>query len=133
MAPKQFIRNTPHLPVNDLRQTLNFYRDKLGFSDEWIWGNKDGGIRRDGMRLLFAEDPEFTSEINSSRHCLPLMWFVSNIDEIYQEFQTREITIVSTLKSFDYGLREFAFIDINGYYIRVAEPQAQAQDQTAGP
>jgi hypothetical protein len=49
------------------------------------------------------------------------MWFVDNIDEIYSEFQTREITIVNELKYHSYGLREFAFIDMNGYYVRIAE------------
>ena len=121
MAEKKFIRNGPHLPVKDLRQTINYYRDTLGFSEEWTAGSKDGGISRDEMRLLFAEDPKFVNDINNYRHRLPLMWFVCNIDEIYSEFQKREIIIVDKLKYHSYGLREFAFIDINGYYIRVAE------------
>ena len=49
------------------------------------------------------------------------MWFVDNIDEIFSEFKNKEITIVDKLKYHPYGLREFAFIDINGYYIRIAE------------
>jgi hypothetical protein len=37
---------------------------------EWTWTNDegkviDGGIRRDDMQLLFAEDPEFVNVINS--------------------------------------------------------------------
>jgi len=121
MAKKKFIRNGPHLPVKDLRQTISYYRDTLGFSEEWTAGSRDGGISRDDMRLLFAEDPKFVNDINNFRHRLPLMWFVYNIDEIYSEFQNREIVIVDKLKYRSYGLREFAFIDINGYYIRVAE------------
>jgi catechol 2,3-dioxygenase-like lactoylglutathione lyase family enzyme len=121
MKTKKFIRNGPHLPVKDLRQTLEFYRDTLGFYDEWTFGNKDGGIRRDDMRLLFAEDPAFVNDINNPDHRLPLLWFVDNIDEIFSEFHDRAIQIADTLKTHPYGLREFAFIDINGYYIRVAE------------
>lgn len=60
-------------------------------------------------------------DVNKSNHRLPLMWFVENIDEIYAEFQAKEITIADKLKYHPYGLREFAFIDINGYYIRIAE------------
>lgn len=121
MKAKKFIRSAPHLPVKNLRQTLDFYRDILGFYEEWTWGNKDGGIRRDEMRLLFGEDPGFTDVINNQNNRLPLMWFVESIEEIYSEFKERSIEIVSPLKEFPYGLREFAFIDINGYYIRVAE------------
>ncbi len=101
--------------------TLDYYRDTLGFTDEWTFGNKDGGIRRDNLRLLFAEDPTFTKDLNNGSHRLPLMWFVDNIDDIYSEFQGRNIDIADSLKKHPYGLREFAFIDINGYYIRIAE------------
>jgi catechol 2,3-dioxygenase-like lactoylglutathione lyase family enzyme len=121
MKPKKFVRNTPQLPVKDLRKTLDFYRDSLGFDGEWAFGDKDGGIRRDDMILLFQEDRDFASHINNHEHRLPLMWFVDNIDEIYSEFKGRKIEIADVLRVHPYGLREFAFIDINGYYIRVAE------------
>ena len=127
MKPKKFIRANLHLPVRNLRQTLDYYRDHLGFYEEWTWTNDegkviDGGIRRDDMRLLFAEDPEFVDVINSYKKSrLPLMWFVDNVDEIFSEFQKRKIEFADTLKTHTYGLKEFAFVDINGYYIRVAE------------
>jgi hypothetical protein len=112
--------------VKNLQETLNFYRDTLGFYDEWTRANKDGefkdgGIRRDDMRLLFGEDPEFAGAINSNKNRLPLMWFVDNIDEVYSEWKGRNVAIADVLRAHPYGLREFAFIDINGYYIRVAE------------
>ena len=121
MKTKKMIRSGVHLPVKDLRLTLEYYRDTLGFYDVWTFGDKDGGIRRDEMRLLFAEDNDFTNDINNNRHRLPLMWFVENIDEIYKEFRERNIELADDLKTHPYELREFAFIDINGYYIRVAK------------
>lgn len=121
MKDKKFMRSGLHLPVYNLRETLNYYRDRPGFYDEWTWADKDGGIRRDEMRLLFAEDPEFVKDINTKNHRLPLMWFVENIDEIYAEFKEKEIDMADDLREHPYGLREFAFIEINGYYIRVAE------------
>jgi hypothetical protein len=117
----KFIRSAPHLPVLNLRETLNYYRDKLGFYEEWTFGDKDGGIRRDDMRMLFAEDPEMASRINSGSQCFPLIWFVENIDKVHEEFAKREISLSSPLQTHPYKMREFAFIDINGYYIRIAE------------
>ena len=130
MKTPNFIRSNPHLPVKNLRETLDYYRDTLGFEDEWTWPGKDGktkdgGTRRNEMRMLFAEDPEFTADINNQQHRLPLLWFVDNIDEIFTEFKNRNIEIADPLRTQPYGLREFAFIDINGYYIRVAEGWAE--------
>ena len=121
MKEKKFHRSGPHLPVRNLRETLDYYRDTLGFYEDWTWGEKDGGIRRDELRLLFGEDPDYTNMVNNQTNRFNLMWFVDNIDEVFSEFKEREIEIVSPLKDFPYDLREFAFIDINGYYIRVAE------------
>ena len=125
MKTKKFIRSNGQLPVKNLRETLDYYHE-LGFYDEWTWKNahgeiKDGGIRRDEMRLLFAEDPEFTSVINNEKNRLPLMWFVEDVEEVYMEFQNRGVRIAEQLRVHPYGLKEFAFVDINGYYVRVAE------------
>jgi uncharacterized glyoxalase superfamily protein PhnB len=106
---------------------LDYYRDILGFYDEWTTADKDGnvtdgGIRRDEMRLLFGEDHEFVALINSYKNSrLPLMWFVENIDEIYAEYQAKGIELADELRTHPYGLWKFAFVDINGYYIRIAE------------
>jgi uncharacterized glyoxalase superfamily protein PhnB len=124
MKVKKFIRSGPHLPVKNLVETIAWYRDALGFYDEWSFGDKDGGIRRDEMQLLFCEDPNFTADVNNAAHRLPLMWFVENMEEIYAEFKQRGVVLADELKQHPYGLKEFAFIDINGYYIRVAEGHA---------
>ena len=124
MKPKKFIKSGPHLPVKNLRVTLDYYHD-LGFYNEWVFGDKDGGIQRDEMRLLFAEDANFTNDINNDQHRLPLMWFVDNIEEVYAEFKEKNIEFADDLRAHPYGLREFAFIDINGYYIRIAEGTGQ--------
>ncbi len=34
MKIKKFIRSNPHLPVRNLRETLDYYRNTLGFYDE---------------------------------------------------------------------------------------------------
>jgi uncharacterized glyoxalase superfamily protein PhnB len=121
MKAQKFIKSSPHLPVKNLRQTLDYYKDKLGFTDEWTFGDKDGGIRRDDLRLLFGEDNTFTSDINNNNHRLPLLFFVDNIDNVFKEFKERNINIAEDLREHPYGVREFTFIDINGYYLRVAE------------
>lgn|GEM_PF-640722 len=121
MTAMKFLRSNCHLPVKNLQQTLNYYRDVLGFSNEWTFGDKDGGIRRDEMRLLFAEDNDFVKDVNNENHRLPVLWFVNNIEEIFSEFKARKIELAAGLKVHPYGLREFAFIDLNGYYIRIAE------------
>lgn len=130
MNATKFKRCATHIPVKNLNETLEYYRDILGFTDEWKFGDKDGGIQRDEMRLMFCEAPEFVKDINNQKHRLPMLWFVCDIDKIFGEFKDRKINIADNLRTHPYGLREFAFIDINGYYIRVAE--AGDNEKTSG-
>lgn len=115
-----FIRCSPHLPVANLQATIAYYQERLGFSQPWTLGEKDGGIQRDELRLLFAEDPEFARLLNNGRHRLPLIWFVGDIESVYAEFLKKGIECADPLRQHAYGLWEFSFIDLNGYYIRVS-------------
>ncbi len=121
MKPKKFHRVNPFLPVRNLRQTLDYYREHFGFYEEWLWGDIDGGIRRDDMRLIFTEEPDFVNKFNTDQTHFVLIWFVDNVDEIYEEFKQRNIEITQDIKNEPWGIREFSIRDINGYLIRVSE------------
>jgi uncharacterized glyoxalase superfamily protein PhnB len=121
MKEKKFHRIAPFVPVRNLRETLDFYRDQFGFYEEWTFGEIDGGIRRDNMRIVFCEDPDYIKEINNNVYRFTLIWFVDNVDEIYAEFNQRKIEIASELENKPWGIREFSIHDINGYLIRVSE------------
>jgi uncharacterized glyoxalase superfamily protein PhnB len=123
MPEKYFDHTVPFLPVRDLKETVGYYRDKLGFSNEWFWEDTDAGIERDGMNVLFVRNPKFLEAINTAGgdRGFELMWFVENVDDIFEEFKAAGVEITGDLQDEPWGVREFAFKDINGYYIRVAE------------
>ncbi|HYF29809.1 MAG TPA: VOC family protein [Chitinophagaceae bacterium] len=121
MKPKKFYHSVPFMPVRNLQETLDYYREKLGFYGEWLWGNEDAGIRRDNMHLLFNYAPDYTAIINTPARHFEIMWFVDNVQEIYDEYGSNGVTIASQLAEKPWGVREFTVQDINGYYLRIAE------------
>ena len=112
---KHFYKIVPCLPGKDLRKTIDWYQNKLGFSEAWFWGSPptDVGIQRDDLRLIFGLGEPFKG--------LDVMIFVDNVDSIYQEIQEKKIRVVYDIKDEPYGLREFTIEDINGYRLRLAE------------
>ena len=121
MSVKKFSHVVPFIPVRDLFETIDYYRRKLGFYNEWFWEDTDAGISRDDLSLLFNYNPAFVDLINTEEQRFELMWFVESIDDIYMEFKNNYVQIVRELNDEAWGQREFAFIDINGYYIRVSQ------------
>ena len=116
-----FSHAVPFLPVKDLKETIAYYKDKLGFYEEWFWEDTDAGIRRDDLRLLFNQNPEYTARINSNSQALEICWFVTNVDEIYEEYTSKGLNIIKQLWNAPWGIREFSFLEINGYVIRIGE------------
>jgi catechol 2,3-dioxygenase-like lactoylglutathione lyase family enzyme len=119
MKAKKFWKLSPHLPVRDVEETVKWYKENLGFEEEWFYGNPvtDGGCRRDEMRMIFG--------LGSSPFELPkdisLILFVENVEEVYAEIQQRRLFIFSPLKTYDYGIKEFSIFDCNGYLLRLSE------------
>jgi uncharacterized glyoxalase superfamily protein PhnB len=121
MKPAYFSHAGPFLPVKDLKETIQYYKEQLGFYEEWFWKDSDAGIRRDDLRLLFNKAPEFVADINSKNHALEICWFVRNVDAIYEEYKSKGLTITSPLQDQPWKMREFSIMDLNGYIIRIGE------------
>jgi uncharacterized glyoxalase superfamily protein PhnB len=116
----KFNRLNAFIPVKDLKKTIDFYKTGFGFYEDWAMGT-DGGLRRDDLRLVFCQDPEYVEVINNDIYSFVFIWFVDNVDAIYQEFKERKIEITSELENKPWHIREFSIKDINGYTIRVSE------------
>lgn len=123
MSSINYSHCVPFLPVNDLGETIDFYKNKLRFTDEWFWGDPptDSGISRDGLCLFFVKDKEHVSRINGQKHRLELCFFVSNVEEIYQEAKRKNVFIHKELISTPWNVREFSIVDNNGYVLRIGE------------
>ena len=121
MKDKKIYKVVPFLPVKDLKETINYYRDYLGFSNEWFWEDTDAGISRDELRLLFNRNPMHAEKVNSPNQSLEVCWFVDSVDEFYREYRDKGVQIVSEPENKPWGIREFTIKDINGYWIRVGE------------
>ena len=120
MKTKKFNRLNAFIPVRDIRETLDYYKNTLRFSEEWTMGT-DGGLCRDDLRLIFCQDPEYTAHINNDTYSFVLIWFVDNVDDIYLEYKEKGIPITNDIENKPWGIREFTIRDINGYNIRISE------------
>lgn len=123
MSSANYSHCIPFLPVKNLEETVSFFRDKLGFSEEWYWGDPptDAGIGRDGLNLLFVLNPEYCAMLNSEKQRFTICLFVSNVDEIHKELKQNGVHIISELKNEPYKVQEFSIIDCNGYVLRIGE------------
>lgn len=117
MAAGVFNKIVPTLPVKDVKATLEYYCNTLGFEKPWTWGEplKDGGCSRNELRMLFWQNEVLAERCTG----MGLILYVSGIDTIYEEWMKKGIPMAATMHNFEYGIKEFAIVDCNGYYLRI--------------
>ncbi|MDR1371116.1 MAG: VOC family protein [Dysgonamonadaceae bacterium] len=131
---------TPNFAVADIRQTVQFYRENLGFElvmavpvtqdgvEQQLADDKEyvyAMMKKDGVELMFQRSDSFCEDITLAG-APPVGASVSfymegkGIDAFYAELKSRNIRI-SEMKVTWYGIKEFYLKDNNGYILGFAE------------
>lgn len=116
-------RLVPALLVGDMAETLDFYR-KLGFRltgchperPDPVWAE----VQRDSVTLQFHTDPP--SGTPPTPVCSGTFYlFPDSVTDLAEELRGK-VAFAWGPEVMDYGMREFAVQDPNGYYLAFSEP-----------
>ncbi len=120
---------TPNLMVDDVNQTVDWYRSLLGFdvvAQVPAEGTLDFVIlRRDDVGLMLQSKASLTSDLPVLRD-VPIgasQTFyieVSDVDSLHRQLAGK-VRIVKDLHDTFYGTREFYFADCNGYILSFSQ------------
>ena len=112
---------SPTLAVRDVKQTIQFYRDSLGFKIGMTFPVADNpeyaDLSKDGMVLMFipAENIGIGREEKFGVGVNIYMQIDGDIDKYYNELKGKDVKIVVDIKDEPYGIRDFTIEDIDGY------------------
>ena len=112
----------PVFIVDDVVAAAAYYRDKLGFAYDRLWGEPPGFcmVCRSRVVIMLSQG-EKTGLMRPNRLADPedAMWdayvWVENADTLAAEFKSRDVTIVRDVCDREYGCRDFEVEDCNGY------------------
>ncbi len=135
MAAKLGNRVVPSLLVADMRRTLEFYIEKLGFTQTGFYPIESEPewteVRRDEVAIHFYVDAPHATRFSPS--CSGTLYFYpDSVEALAVEWQGK-VPFVWGPEVMDYGMREFGIRDPNGYYLAFTEPaHAESQARTRG-
>ena len=120
---------TPNIMVQDVNETLDYYKTKLGFtiidtnpeSGQYEWGY----VMLDNVGIMFQEEQSLKTEYKEIE---PLkvggaLTFYIRVKDInnYLEQLPKDINLVKPLNRTFYGTNEFALMDLNGFILTFSE------------
>jgi uncharacterized glyoxalase superfamily protein PhnB len=111
----------PILLVSDVETCAAFFEQKLGFSIEFLHGQPPfyGSVSRDGVRLhmRYVRQPLFAEMARQEKSLLCTSIEVSNVRELFGEFQARGVEFVQSLTKQPWKGTDFQVQDPDGNVI----------------
>lgn len=111
----------PILYTIDIKQTIEFYTNLLGFelmeyNEAWQWAS----LKKDDVQIMLGvmnehitlKEPGFSGSLYIN---------VTNVDELWEQLKDKT-KICYAIENFDWQMREFAIYDNNGYTIQFGQP-----------
>ncbi len=112
---------TPIRMVRDVRKAAEHYRDKLGFTIDFLHGHPPFycGLSRDevGIHLRFCHQPSFAAMAKLEDQLLLATIKVANVKAVYAELCERGAEIAQPLTKQAWGGTDFHVRDIDGNVI----------------
>jgi len=120
---------TPNLMVENVAETLAFYRERLGFEVVTTLPDQEpfdfAIVKRDGVELMFQSRPSLSDNVpalsGSPIGASQTFYIeVTGIRDLYESLREKVEIVVDFHTTF-YGTQEFYFRDLNGYILSFSE------------
>lgn len=110
----------PMLWTTELKETLEFYCSVLGFccdemNEEWGWAC----LHKDSVEIMFVKPGKGLPF--EKPHCTGSLYITTDdVDGLWEKLG-RSVRVCYPIENFDWGMREFAIYDNNGYILQFGE------------
>ena len=125
-APARLVRVAPYLLVPDVAAAGDYYQKVFGFEREYAAGDPPefAIYARDGHPVMFrrAPDPDRIVPVERQGGTWDVFCWVEGIDALQEELKGRGAQFAYELTVQQYGMREIAVRDPNGYVLGFGEP-----------
>ena len=108
------------LAVKDLVQSAEYYKSQLGFTSLWTDGDWHF-LSRDKFIVMLGECADDRSAFETLNHSYFAYIDVENIDDLYLEYRTKAVDVLSEIENKPWGQREFSVRTIDGHRIMFGE------------
>ncbi|KKO93255.1 glyoxalase [Sphingobacterium sp. Ag1] len=110
----------PILYTKNLNQTIQFYTEKLRFTcieknEALHWALLQNGI----IEIMFSH-PVKGIAFETAQFTGSLYFNIDEVDKLWEELKEK-VRICYEIETFEWGMREFAIYDNNGYVLQFGE------------
>lgn len=114
-----FLGIEPVLPAHDVAATAQYYRDKLGFNIDYVFGEPadHAAVSRGAWsgNIVTIQLTRVREDVAMTSSGYLYILVDSSLDRLYDAYRSRDVTILSEPDDKPWGMREFGVSDCNGH------------------
>jgi catechol 2,3-dioxygenase-like lactoylglutathione lyase family enzyme len=114
---------SPQFLVSDLERALAYYRDRLGFTLDFVYDDFYASVSRDGFSVHLKHETTRAEEraFRKRNEHLDAYFRVSGIRALFAELQQRGAEVIRTLEERPWSCIDFYVEDPDGYVLCFSE------------
>ena len=123
MTLKNYRSAIPVIGAADVRETIRYFEETLGFERQFIWGEPPvyAGLEAGGAVLYVCLDRDLADAIRERSLGPDVFLWVQDIDSVYQQHKANGANIIEELATRSWGARQYVIREPNGYRLKIAE------------
>ncbi|MDP4149351.1 MAG: VOC family protein [Bacteroidota bacterium] len=111
----------PMLRTDNIKATIDFYTGTLGFileeyNEGWGWAS----LHKDDVWIMLAR-PDEHEEFKGPAFTGSLYFTTDDVDRVWHQVKDKA-KVCYEPESFEWGMKEFAIYDNNGYLLQFGQP-----------
>jgi len=116
------------LTVSDMPASLAYYSDTLGFSIDFKYGEPAmyACLCRDDVAVHLLASSATKRAAGQGGVCI----FVGDVDGVHSEIAAKGARVVKPPANYDYGMREFDVLDLDGNQLTFGMPAPSPEHRT---
>ncbi len=126
----RILASAPHFLVADLRRSIRFYVEILGFEQPRLWGDPPAFAMpsRDGFVVMLNQAGPDHIRTNGSRKHWDAYFWCEQLDAFWQSVRDKVDVVHGPVDRALYGMREIGLRDPDGYMLVFAEDLAKNKE-----
>ena len=113
----------PQFLVDDLDAAITYYRDKLGFQQDFVYETFYASVSRDGFPIHLKHAAKTVSDrAHRKQHeHLDAYVAVTGVEALYEDLRSRGARITKPLEERPWACKDFYVEDVDGYILCFSE------------
>lgn len=134
MKAPEIHSSVPVISTDDVEASLTYYQNVLGFSFDFKYGDPPvyAGVNSGTAEIYFTHNPEMAQLIKQKNLNPDVFIWITDATYFYNLHVSNGAEIIETISDRPWGARQYVVKDLNGYYLKFAQPvEAMNSQQSA--